>query len=76
MQSAMFQKLEKRLEAHGGQFFAGNGLTWADLQLFAFLDTLGKMMPNTVDKFPKMKDLNRRVGELPNIKNWMSTRPQ
>ena len=74
--TAMFQKLEKRLEARGGQFFAGNCLTWADLQLLAYLDTFGKMVPNALDNCPKMKDLNCRVGELPNIKNWMSTRPQ
>ena len=74
--AAGFEKLEKRLESRGGQFFAGNSLTWADLHLFAFLDTLNSMVPNAVDKFPKMKDLNCRVGELPNIKNWMSTRPK
>ena len=69
------QKLEKRLEARGGQFFAGNCLTWADLQLFQCLDFYKSLVPSAVDKFPKLKDLACRVGELPNIKHWMKTRP-
>ena len=33
-------KLEARLVERGGQFFAGNHLTWADLHVFKFLDEL------------------------------------
>ena len=29
-----FENLEKRLVARGGQFLAGNKLSWADLKLF------------------------------------------
>ena len=33
-------RLESRLKERGGQFFAGNKLTWADLHVFAFFDKL------------------------------------
>ena len=33
-------KLETRLVERGGQFFAGNNLTWADLHVFAFVDRM------------------------------------
>ena len=71
-------KLECRLDGRGGQFFAGNNLTWADLFLFNVMELLcGNLkMELNMDKFPKLANLNCRVGELPNIKQWVKNRPQ
>ena len=33
-------KLDSRLQERGGQFFAGNNLSWADLHAFSFLDRM------------------------------------
>ena len=37
---ATLGRLETRLKERGGQFFAGNNLTWADLHVFALLDRM------------------------------------
>ena len=65
-------QLEYRLDGRGGQFFAGNSLTWADLQLHDVIGLLcGRLkLKLNMDKFPKLVNLNSRVGELPNIKKW------
>jgi len=72
-----FARLETRLASRGGQFFVGNTVSWAEFMLFTFLDMLTDRMGMDVDmsKFPKLDNLNKRVGEMPNIKKWMDTRP-
>merc|ERR1712183_570137 len=67
--------LEKILVSRGGQFFAGNHLTWADLAVFLFANDgfLGKV-PD-VSAYPSIENLRKRVSEIPNIKNWISSRP-
>jgi len=66
--------LEKRLCSRGGQFLAGNSLTWADVLLYSFCSTLPSQ--EVMEKCPKMKDLSCRVGNLPNIKCWVEKRPK
>merc|ERR1712059_13019 len=57
-------QLEKRLQARGGQFMAGNALTWADLQIFHFNDWVGEK--DLLNDLPGLKNLCERVGSLPN----------
>ena len=66
-------KLEKRLTGRGGQFFAGNALTWADVMACNFLNNLPDQ--SCMAKFPKMKNLVDRVACIPNIKTWVEKRP-
>lgn len=71
----MFDRLAKRLAGRGGQYFAGNALSWADLFFFAFCEIL----ENFLEKFEledSLADLRQRVGELPNIESWVRNRPQ
>ena len=68
-------QLESRLKSRGGQYFAGNQLTWADLQLFNILEAIKVLLPAPAEDYPLLKDLSTRVGDLPNIKKWMETRP-
>lgn len=76
----VFGKLESRLDGRGGQFFAGNSLTWADLQLFFYIDFFNRTFlqgkSDCAAKFPLLKNLNLRVGNQPNIKKWMENRPK
>ena len=37
-----FARLEARLAERGGQFFAGNALTWADMQLLFYVDFVNR----------------------------------
>ena len=66
-------QLEKKLESRGGQFFVGNNFTWADLHTFMYISDL----PNkdVLKNFPKIANLVERVGNIPNIKKWVETRP-
>merc|ERR1711953_338701 len=67
-------QLEKRLTERGGQFFVGNSFTWADLHVF-LLCSEDFTSPTVLQTYPKLHNLVSRVGELPNIKHWMETRP-
>eukprot|EP00091_Calanus_sinicus_P025019 TRINITY_DN9304_c0_g1_i1.p1 TRINITY_DN9304_c0_g1~~TRINITY_DN9304_c0_g1_i1.p1 ORF type:complete len:203 (-),score=76.24 TRINITY_DN9304_c0_g1_i1:55-663(-) len=66
-------QLEKRMDARGGQFMVGNSFTFADLHLFAYVSELPDK--SILDGFPKIKNLTGRVGNLPNIKAWVESRP-
>jgi len=63
---------EKRLTERGGQFMVGNVLTWADIQLYFFCSE----NPGHLGSLPKIADLVKRVGDLPNIKRWVENRPK
>ena len=65
--------LEKRLCDRGGQYFAGNALTWADVYMY----TLASGLPDQscLEKCPKLKNLTSRVANIPNIKCWVEKRP-
>ena len=65
--------LETRLCSRGGQYFAGNVLSWADIHTYNFCSGLPDQ--SCLDKCPKIKNLVARVGEIPNIKCWVEKRP-
>jgi len=69
------QQLEARLASRGGQFFAGNKLTWADLMLFNMIDILSPLGAIKMENYPKLNNLRMRVSELPNIKAYVARRP-
>ena len=69
-----FGQLEKRMESRGGQFMVGNAFSWADLHLYDYISELPDKA--VLDGFPKIKNLSERVGNLPNIKAWMESRPE
>ena len=67
-------RLEARLEQRGGQFFVGNNLTWADLHVYMYAsESVDKAV---LAKFPKLANLVERVGNVPNIKAWVESRPK
>merc|ERR1712062_413932 len=66
-------QLEKRLVSRGGEYFVGNSLTWADTHVFMYISDLE---PAALEKFPKLTALKERVGNVPNIKAWVESRPK
>ena len=67
-------QLERRLEGRGGQFFVGNNLTWADIQTFMLVTEV--VDKEVAKKYPKVENLVERVGQIPNIKKWVQSRPE
>ena len=66
-------QLERRLIGRGGQYFVGNTISWADIQLYGFCSGLADQ--SCLDAVPKIKNLMNRVGNIPNIKSWVEKRP-
>merc|ERR1712226_1583212 len=71
-------QLEARLCLRGGQYFAGNALTYADLMVVVLQDNLRSTVigaGSCIEKFPKLCNLYERVIAVPNIKAWRGARP-
>jgi glutathione S-transferase len=72
--------LEQQLANHGGEFFADNRLTIADLKAFGLLGWLssGKLDHMPVDLIetaaPKLKDYVARIAQLPAIAQYYAGR--
>lgn len=72
--------LEQQLENHGGEFFADNRLTIADLKAFGLLSWLssGKLdhIPGDLIETaaPKLKDYVNSIGQLPAITRYYANR--
>ena len=66
-------QLEEKLTSRGEQFFVGNNFTWADLHTFMYVSDLQNK--DVIKSFPKIVNLVERVGNIPNIKHWVETRP-
>merc|ERR1711972_1220129 len=66
-------QLEKKLESRGGKHFVGNALTWADTHVYMYVDGLDK---DVLEKFPLQAALKEMVGNIPNIKAWVESRPK
>ena len=66
-------QLEKKLETRGGQYFVGNNFSWADLHTYMYASDLPDK--SVLEGFPKLANLVGRVANIPNIKQWVETRP-
>jgi len=65
-----------RLEKRGGQYFSGNGMSWAELHFLQIMEMVLSVNAVALDSFPKLKSLYERVQKIPNIENWLNTRPK
>ncbi|XP_024870960.1 glutathione S-transferase-like [Temnothorax curvispinosus] len=69
------ERLDAQVKKNGG-YFVGGTLTWADLTFVALLDYLNYMMnEDIVEKYENLKQLQKKVEELPAIKSWIKKRP-
>jgi len=77
---AFLTLLEKLLTTnHGGdKFFAGDELTWADLQLLTLATFIGFLagVDSPYANFPKLSALKTRVERVPRIAEWIAKRPK
>ncbi|TGZ53221.1 Glutathione S-transferase [Temnothorax longispinosus] len=69
------ERLDAQVKKNGG-YFVGSTLTLADLTFVALLDYLNHMMKeDIVEKYENLKQLQKKVEELPAIKSWIEKRP-
>ena len=68
--------LNRYLENSNQEYLAGNKLTLADLFLAYMLEKFGEHVGNTLDKVPRVKSINEKVSNHPNIAAWREKRPK
>lgn len=50
-------------------------MTWVDVFVAAYLDQYEELMEGLLDEAPKLQELLARIRCLPDIKDWVETRP-
>uniref|UniRef100_A0A914PAC9 glutathione transferase n=1 Tax=Panagrolaimus davidi TaxID=227884 RepID=A0A914PAC9_9BILA len=55
-------------------FLAPSGLTWADFCVSEYLFTLLRQESTILDKYPEMKEYLKRIKEIPQLKEYYSSR--
>merc|ERR1712215_438485 len=69
--------MEALLKTKGGDHFAGNQLTWADIAVYHSLEMFkGRLREPNLQECPNLQKLVETVKNLPNIKKWEETRPK
>ena len=64
---------EDRLTSNKTGFLVGDGLTFADLQLFTTLYWLGKKKDETLKDFPNVFKLDESIRSNTRIAHWLAT---
>ena len=66
---------EQRLAQTGTGYLVGNGLTYADLHLFATLEWLGDKRDQVLAHFPLVQKLDKTIRAHERIAAWIASRP-
>jgi len=69
---------EKQLANNNTGYLVGSGLTWADLALFNFLDSLSGgngCSENSCEQYPNVNKLVEKIRSCPKISKWLTSRP-
>jgi len=68
------ERLDAQVKKNGG-YFIGGAVSWADLTFVGLLDYLNFMMKkDIVEEYENLKQLQKKVEEIPAIKRWMEKR--
>jgi len=63
--------------SNGGNYIVGNSVSYADFWLTNFLEIWRDTIdPTLLDKYPALKKQMANVFAIPQIKDWVATRPQ
>uniref|UniRef100_A0AC34Q6R0 Glutathione S-transferase n=1 Tax=Panagrolaimus sp. JU765 TaxID=591449 RepID=A0AC34Q6R0_9BILA len=69
-------KLVQALRASKSRFFADSGLTWVDFFVAEYTDSIAKTFPVLVSQFPDLIQHSSRVHALPQLQDYLKTRPE
>ena len=64
-----------KLYGHGGQFFLGNDISWADLMFYATAELFLGHQPTTLDQYPWLQANRTAVEQQPRIAEYLKHRP-
>ncbi|ULU07184.1 hypothetical protein L3Y34_018744 [Caenorhabditis briggsae] len=71
----MYSIFTKYLKESGNGYLVGGSLTWIDLAVAQHSADLLDADGTVLDEFPEMKDHQKRIHDIPNIKQWIAERP-
>jgi len=66
---------EKLLKESGSGFFAKSGLTWVDFFVAEGFNTMNKLVPDALAKYPFALEFVKKVHSVPQIKDYIAKRP-
>jgi len=70
-------KVEDYKKARGTKYLVGDKLTWVDIQYAHAMDSFAVTLdPTIMDPYPTLKELQKTVFEVPEIKKWIEARPK
>jgi len=70
-------RYEQFLTKNGSGYFVGSKLTWADIVIAEFLEKIQFLFDKqALEKYPKLAALEKKVLQLPGIKEYIDKRPQ
>uniref|UniRef100_A0A914EEU7 glutathione transferase n=1 Tax=Acrobeloides nanus TaxID=290746 RepID=A0A914EEU7_9BILA len=68
--------LLKLLQESGSGFYGKNGVSWVDFELAGLTLTMSGMHPELLEKYPELVKHMEKVHALPQLKNYIETRPK
>uniref|UniRef100_A0A146LSX5 glutathione transferase n=1 Tax=Lygus hesperus TaxID=30085 RepID=A0A146LSX5_LYGHE len=70
-----FERFDKIIKENNG-YVANGKLSWADIFLFGFSDTLiAQLQDDVFSSFPNIKEWRESIANIPSIKEWIAKRP-
>lgn len=70
-----FEFFENRIAKSGNGFLIGKSLKWIDIYLSQITEFLGNRKTEILGKFPRIKQLDLLVRNIPGIAQWIQKRP-
>ena len=70
------ENLEAVIVKRGGQYLAGDEVSWADLRFVDLVDLISTLKTDFLTPYPNLQSLYEKIIMIPNIANWRNTRPE
>ena len=70
------ESLEAVIVKRGGQYFAGDEVSWADLRFVDLVDFISTLKTDCMTSYSNLQSLYDKIIMIPNIANWRNTRPE
>jgi len=68
--------IERAVAANKGDYLVGGALSWADLMLLSFADSVETHDPEYLKKYSKLAAVVGKVKQQPGVRKWRESRPE